>query len=420
MMHTDGTFVSYSRSDSEFALRLASDLRSKGAAVWLDQLDIEAGARWDSAIEGALRGSARILVLLSPKAVASQNVLDEVSFALDEGKTVVPILVETCAIPMRLRRLQYVDFTRDYQGALTRLLGTLGVARPAAASSAHTEPSSTQSKPREPERQAEGPPSAPPSEPPSSYEPFSATTAATPSGGDRRLVWGGAGIAAVAVVVVAVVLLRGGGSSDTPSDTLSDAQASVPSATTQPADEPTASQPTPSTFQRLPASPQPARPAPQADGGNQGDRLKMAPAGMPGGSGTMIGGLIGGTAEQSVRRADDASDADLQTLLSLTRRLSSRPRLLPSELGDVADAQTAACTGQAPTSACSTTASNAVDSMLDSVCGRLVGPAPSGTDEFARLAHDTKMAECRRPYLNLMLERMDMKAREAIRFIKPG
>ena len=33
-------FISYSREDSDFALRLAQDLKSAGAAIWLDQVDI--------------------------------------------------------------------------------------------------------------------------------------------------------------------------------------------------------------------------------------------------------------------------------------------------------------------------------------------------------------------------------------------
>lgn len=75
-------FFSYSRQDSEFALRLADDLRSAGAGVWLDQRDISPGVRWDSAVEAALKSCPRLLVILSPSSVNSTNVLDEVSFAL--------------------------------------------------------------------------------------------------------------------------------------------------------------------------------------------------------------------------------------------------------------------------------------------------------------------------------------------------
>ena len=43
-------FFSYSRDDSEFALRLAEDLKAAGAGVWIDQLDIQPGQRWARAM----------------------------------------------------------------------------------------------------------------------------------------------------------------------------------------------------------------------------------------------------------------------------------------------------------------------------------------------------------------------------------
>ena len=36
-------FVSYAREDSEFALRLAADIKANGANVWIDKLDIRPG-----------------------------------------------------------------------------------------------------------------------------------------------------------------------------------------------------------------------------------------------------------------------------------------------------------------------------------------------------------------------------------------
>jgi hypothetical protein len=66
-----------------------------------------------------------MLVVLSPAAVASNNVMDEVAFALDEGKTVIPVLREECRIPFRLRRVQYIDFKSDYPAGLEALLRTL-------------------------------------------------------------------------------------------------------------------------------------------------------------------------------------------------------------------------------------------------------------------------------------------------------
>ena len=125
----DRIFFSYAREDGDFALRLARDLRAAGQDLWLDQLDIPAGGRWDKSVEQALKSCQRLLVILSPAAVNSTNVMDEVSFALEEGKVVIPVLYNTCEIPFRLRRVQYVDFTQDYDSALPQLIKAFSARR---------------------------------------------------------------------------------------------------------------------------------------------------------------------------------------------------------------------------------------------------------------------------------------------------
>ena len=122
MSHEHYTFISYSRSDAEFALRLASDLRSAGQAIWLDQLDIAPGARWDREVEQALKGCGRLLLILSPASAQSENVQDEIGYALQQHKLIIPVLHQPCDIPLRLLRLQYIDFTKDYGRGLQRLL----------------------------------------------------------------------------------------------------------------------------------------------------------------------------------------------------------------------------------------------------------------------------------------------------------
>jgi hypothetical protein len=124
-------FFGYSRKDSECVLRLAKELRAAGANLWLDQLDILGGQHWDRAVEEALNSCNGMIVVLSPDAVASDNVMDEVSYALDEGKLVVPILVRSCDFPLRLRRLHHVDFTADYDTGFAQLLRALHIEPPA-------------------------------------------------------------------------------------------------------------------------------------------------------------------------------------------------------------------------------------------------------------------------------------------------
>lgn len=121
-----GYFLSYSRADEKFALRLARDLRERGVAMWVDQLDIRPSEHWDRAIERAVRDCRGLVVILSPRSVASDNVADEISYAIDSGKSVLPVMIERCTLPLRLTRMQVVDATSDYDRALEQCLDELG------------------------------------------------------------------------------------------------------------------------------------------------------------------------------------------------------------------------------------------------------------------------------------------------------
>ena len=107
------TFISYSRANSDFAVRLAKDLKAEGHDIWLDQLDIPTGSRWDDELEKALRTCSTFLIILSPESIKSQNVKDEIGYAIDKGKHILPLMIKQCEIPFRLRRFQYVDFTKE-------------------------------------------------------------------------------------------------------------------------------------------------------------------------------------------------------------------------------------------------------------------------------------------------------------------
>ena len=118
-------FFSYTRADAEFTLKLATALREHGIDLWIDQLDIDTGERWDRAVEGALERCSGLVVILSPTSVDSTNVMDEVSYALEEGKPVFPVVYQPCQPPFRLRRLQHTDLSEDYEGGLARLVEDL-------------------------------------------------------------------------------------------------------------------------------------------------------------------------------------------------------------------------------------------------------------------------------------------------------
>ncbi|HEY7007090.1 MAG TPA: toll/interleukin-1 receptor domain-containing protein [Sphingomicrobium sp.] len=119
---SDSYFISYSRTDQKFALRFATDLRAREVAVWIDQLDIRPSEHWDRAIERAVRDCCGLVVILSPRSVESDNVMDEISYAIDRRKPVLPIMIERCTLPLRITRMQVIDATNDYDRALQQCL----------------------------------------------------------------------------------------------------------------------------------------------------------------------------------------------------------------------------------------------------------------------------------------------------------
>jgi formylglycine-generating enzyme required for sulfatase activity len=117
------TFISYTHEDTRFVLKLARHLRQQGVVVWLDQWDIPPEAEWDRAIERAIRACSCFLVVLSPLAVNSWVVHNQLLLAMRTGKTIIPVLYQPCAVPSVLQDIPYIDFTgRDYKAALGQLL----------------------------------------------------------------------------------------------------------------------------------------------------------------------------------------------------------------------------------------------------------------------------------------------------------
>lgn len=108
-------FLSHSNSDKPFVRRLASALEASGLRVWLDETDIRPGDSLARRLEAGIQQADVIAVVLSPNAVASGWVRQEVESAIVEEITknriaVVPILYRDCDIPPFLRTRVWVDF----------------------------------------------------------------------------------------------------------------------------------------------------------------------------------------------------------------------------------------------------------------------------------------------------------------------
>jgi DNA-binding winged helix-turn-helix (wHTH) protein len=87
------------------------------------------GETWDLAIEEALDTASHIMIVMSKTSVQSKNVRDEIDYAVEEKKFIVPIMVEECKPPLRLRRTQYTDFSDEnkFDEALDKLMQVLSI-----------------------------------------------------------------------------------------------------------------------------------------------------------------------------------------------------------------------------------------------------------------------------------------------------
>jgi serine/threonine protein kinase len=127
-------FLCHSSSDKPAVRRLYQQLRAVNVRSWLDERDILPGQDWELEILRAIRASQAIVVCLSEAAVNKRGyVQKEIKFALDisdeqpEGSIyLIPLRLEACEVPNRLRQYQWVDlFQQDGFEHLVRALRKL-------------------------------------------------------------------------------------------------------------------------------------------------------------------------------------------------------------------------------------------------------------------------------------------------------
>lgn len=104
------TFISYTQTDSGLTTQLANDLRAAGFDIWFDQFNIPAGSRRDYEVEKAQQSCNIFLLVLSPASLHSQNVMNEIRYAIDSAKQILLLLATPCEIPSYLRKCQFVNF----------------------------------------------------------------------------------------------------------------------------------------------------------------------------------------------------------------------------------------------------------------------------------------------------------------------
>jgi hypothetical protein len=131
-LSTASVFLSHTHVDKPFVRRLGADLAALGARVWIDEAELRIGDSLLAKIGKAIDDVEYFAVVLSPEAVASSWVQNELEQAMagqmTQGRVkVLPIYYRPCDIPGFLRGRMYADFSDSlrYDRALSLLARTL-------------------------------------------------------------------------------------------------------------------------------------------------------------------------------------------------------------------------------------------------------------------------------------------------------
>lgn len=131
-------FLSHSSKDNAFSAQMAKDLYhalgNDAAAVWYDIENLKGGDTWWYRVTKELAERPIFIVILSPDALASGWVKDEIAMAWTQrnsplGKLIIPVYHRECKVPADLAILQIVSFLppKHYRAAFNELLQAIGV-----------------------------------------------------------------------------------------------------------------------------------------------------------------------------------------------------------------------------------------------------------------------------------------------------
>ncbi|MDI1284224.1 MAG: toll/interleukin-1 receptor domain-containing protein [Reyranella sp.] len=98
----ESLFVSYAHHDRLRVDPLVLEIEGMGRTVWIDRTGMTGGPGWAGQIARAIKGSRAVVLMASPSAYASDQVVRELYLAMGSKKIIVPIELEPADLPDEL------------------------------------------------------------------------------------------------------------------------------------------------------------------------------------------------------------------------------------------------------------------------------------------------------------------------------
>lgn len=114
-------FLCHSSQDKATVRKVYDDILGFGYSPWLDELRLLPGQDWKMEIKKAIRKTDVVIVFLSKRSVTKSGFVQaEIKYALDaadeqpEGTIfIIPLRLEECSVPERLKQWQWVDYFKE-------------------------------------------------------------------------------------------------------------------------------------------------------------------------------------------------------------------------------------------------------------------------------------------------------------------
>jgi hypothetical protein len=118
-------FISYSRQEVTFVDSFTRELEKRGIRAWVDFRNLVPGLPWQPQLDKAVQNADAILLIVSKASMSSLPVKDEWIKSLAAGRRIILILFEPCKLDLGLAELEWVDFTKQFERAMVKLITLL-------------------------------------------------------------------------------------------------------------------------------------------------------------------------------------------------------------------------------------------------------------------------------------------------------